>query len=111
MLTLWQDLSCLRTGIPILCGIHSRTWSRKDCKLHISCLEFKAASMALNHWVHYLAGNQGIVAMDNTKVESYFNKQVGLGPPSASGKSRPIPVVTFAGNSASKPDTQPGCLK
>ena len=95
----WQDLHFLTSGIPIRTfqadftiftytftqgwGTHmgdsqiSGTWTRTDCKLHISSLEFKAVVSALQHWAPLLQGHQGMIAMDNSTVVSYINKQGG----------------------------------
>ena len=61
------------------------TWTRADRKLHINCLEFKAVISALHHWVTVLQGRQVMIAMDNTTVVSYINKQGGTDSPSLLG--------------------------
>ena len=55
----------------------SGRWTRSDRQLHINCLELKAVVAALRHWVSVLWGHQVLIAMDNTKVVSYINKQGG----------------------------------
>ena len=97
LLQQWQDLSFLTSGIPIRpfqvditiftdastqgWGAHmgdsqiSGTWTRLD--LQLNYLELKAVIAALHHWVSVLQGHQVLIAMDNTTVVSYINKQEG----------------------------------
>ena len=99
----WQDLCFLTSGIPIRTfqadfmiftdasmqgwGAHmgdsqiSGTWTRTDRKLHINCLELKAVVSALKHWAPMLQGHQVMIAMDNSTVVSYINKQGGAHSP------------------------------
>ena len=53
------------------------TWTLTDRKLHINFLEFKAVTLALQHWAPLLQGRQVMVATDNATVVSYINKQGG----------------------------------
>ena len=46
-------------------------------QLHINCFELKAVISALHHWVSVHQGRQVSIAMDNTTVVSYINKQGG----------------------------------
>ena len=55
----------------------SGTWTLIDRKLHINCLELKAVTCALQHWAPLLQGHQVMIAMDNSTVVSYINKQGG----------------------------------
>ena len=59
----------------------SGTWTLTDRKLHINCLEFKAVIFALQHWAPLLQGHQVMIAMDNSTVVSYINKQGGTRSP------------------------------
>ena len=99
LLPQWLDPHFLTSGIPIRpfqadytifmdasiqgWGAHmgdskiSGTWTRIDRKLHISCLELKAVTCALQHWAPLLQGHQVMVATDNSTVVSYINKQGG----------------------------------
>ena len=110
----WQDLRFLTSGIPIRTfqadftifmdtstqgwGAHmgdsqiSGTWTRTDRKLHFSCLELKAVVSALKHWAPMLQGHQVMIAMDNSTVVSYINKQGGTNSPTLFD-SRASPLV------------------
>ena len=99
LLLQWQDLRFLTSGIPLRTfqaditifteastqgwGVHMGdsqilgTWTRADRKLHISFLELKAVICALQHWAPVLQGLQVMVAMNNSTVVSYINKQGG----------------------------------
>ena len=46
----------------------SGTWTHTDRKLHISCLELKVVSHALQHWAQMLQGHQVMIATDNSTV-------------------------------------------
>ena len=99
----WLDPRFLTSGIPIRpfqvnlmiftdassqgWGAHmgdskiSGTWTLTDRKLHINCLEFKAVTLALQHWTPLLQGRQVMVATDNSTMVSYINKQGGTRSP------------------------------
>ena len=99
LLQQWQDLPFITSAIPIRpfqaeytifmdastrgWGAHmgdsqiSGTWTPLDCELHISCLKLKAVVSALHHWAPVLQGHQVSIAMDNSTVISYINKQGG----------------------------------
>ena len=85
----WQDPFFLTSGIPIRTfqadltiftdastqgwGAHMGDskfsgWTHTDRKLHISCLELKAAIFALQHWAPLLQGHQFMIATDNSTV-------------------------------------------
>ena len=103
LLRQWLDPRFLTSGIPICpfqgdlkiftdasrqgWGAHmgdskiSGTWTLTDRKLHINCLEFKAVTLALQHWAPLLQGRQVMVATDNSTVVSYINKQGGTRSP------------------------------
>ena len=51
-------------------------WGCLDRQIHINFLELKAVVAALHHWVSVLWG-QVLIAMGNTTVVSYINKQGG----------------------------------
>ena len=92
LLRQWLDPHFLTSGIPICpfqadytiftdasnqgWGAHmgdskiSGTWTLIDRKLHISCLELKAVTCALQHWAPLLQGHQVMVATDNSTVVS-----------------------------------------
>ena len=59
----------------------SGIWTCTDRKLHINCLELKAVISALQHWAPMLQGHQVMIAMDNSTVVSYINKQGGTRSP------------------------------
>ena len=100
LLRRWLDPCFLTSGIPIrpfqadlriFRGAHmgdskiSGSWTLTDCKLHINCLEFKAVTLALQHWAPLLQGRQVMVATDNSTVVSYINKQGGTRSPTLLG--------------------------
>ena len=109
----WQDPRFLTSGIPLRTfqvefmiftdaskqgwGAHmgdsqiSGTWTHTDRKLHINCLELKAVISALQHWAPMLQGRQVMIAMDNSTVVSYINKQGGTH--LATLHCRPFPLV------------------
>ena len=59
----------------------SGTWTCRDRKLYISCLELKAVVSALQHWAPLLQGHQVMIVTDNSTVVSYINKQGGTRSP------------------------------
>ena len=73
--------------------------------LHIICL---ALSLALHHLAPVLQGHRRVmIAMDNTSVVSYINKQGDTVLIPSSSSSGPIPVATLPGHSSSG-ETQTG---
>ena len=98
----WQNLRFLTSGIPIRTfqadftiftdastqgwGTHmgdsqiSGTWTHTDRKLHINYLELKAVVSALQHWAPVLQGHQVMIAMENSTVVSYINKEGPIPP-------------------------------
>ena len=64
---LYQGLGRLNGGFPTC----------SESKLHINVLELKAVILALQHWVSVLQSHHVMIAIDNTTVVAYFNKQGG----------------------------------
>ena len=79
--TIFTDVSNQGWGAHVGDSKISGTWTLTDCKLHISCLEFKAVTFALQHWAPLLQGRQVMIATDNSTVVSYINKQGGTRSP------------------------------
>ena len=52
-------------------------WTRSKRRLHINVLEFKAVILAFQHFVAVLQCHHVLIAMDNTTVVAYINKQGG----------------------------------
>ena len=75
--TIFTDASSQGWGAHIGDSKISDTWTLTDRKLHINCLEFKAVTLALQHWAPLLQGCQVMIATDNSTVVSYFNKHGG----------------------------------
>ena len=80
-LTIFSDASRQGWGAHMGDSKISGTWTLTDRKLHINCLEFKAVTLALQHWAPLLQGRQVMVATDNSTVVSYINKQGGTRSP------------------------------
>ena len=80
-LTIFTDASSQGWGAHMGDSKISGTWTLTDRKLHINCLEFKAVTLALQHWAPLLQGRQVMVATDNSTVVSYINKQGGTRSP------------------------------
>ena len=73
--------------------------------LHIICL---AVSLALHHWAPVLQGGHRVmIAMDNTSVVSYINKQGDMVLIPSSSSSGPIPVAALPGHLQAR--HKPGC--
>ena len=53
-------------------------WSEPESHLHINFLELKAVFLALKSFEHLCRGQIVLVAMDNTTVVSYINKEGGM---------------------------------
>ena len=58
------------------------TWSLPESKLHINYLELKAVFLALKEFRGLCKSNIVLIAMDNTTVVAYINKEGGdeIGP-------------------------------
>ena len=80
-LTIFLDSSRQGWGAHMGDSKISGTWTLTDRKLHINYLEFKAVTLALQHWAPLLQGRQVMVATDNSTVVSYINKQGGTRSP------------------------------
>ena len=80
-LTIFTDASSQGWGAHKGDSKISGTWTLTDRKLHINCLEFKAVTLALQHWAPLLQGRQVMVASDDSTVVSYINKQGGTRSP------------------------------
>ena len=52
-------------------------WSPQEKRLHINILEFKAVSLALRHFKDKCQDQTVLVAIDNSTVVAYINKQGG----------------------------------
>ena len=128
----WQDPSFLTSGIPIRTfqadltiftdastqgwgadmgdSKISGTWTRTDRKLHINCLKLKAVIFALQHWAPLLQGLQVMIAMDNSTVISYINKQGGTRSPALLRLTVDLFLSLEAQNIIVRARHIPGCL-
>ena len=52
-------------------------WSDREKRLHINVLELKAVFLALQRFKDQCQNQTGLVAMDNSTVVAYINKQEG----------------------------------
>ena len=52
-------------------------WSKQEKRLHINVLELNAVSLALHHFKDQCQNQTVLVAMDNSTVVAYLNKQGG----------------------------------
>ena len=55
----------------------SGVWSPNERTLHINNLELRAVVLALKHWERVVIGKTILVAIDNSTVVAYINKQGG----------------------------------
>ena len=71
-----QQNSTTKIEVETFAQLHYSEWTDKEWKF-INVLELKAIQQAMLHWLRQLRSLTVLVAMDNSTIVSYINKQGG----------------------------------